>query len=515
MLCDADGNGNQEIDARLLQYGDFFKVMPDSYIVTDGIVAMVSGGTEVDESMITGESRPIEKLAGSSVIAGSLNVSGFMVVRLTRLPGHNTISTIAAMVDEANFSKQKTQELVDIVASYFVPVILTLTIVTLGIWIAIGIKIRHESADRAAVNAITYGISVLIVSCPCAIGLAVPMVVVISGGVAARHGVIVKSATAIEIARKVSHIVFDKTGTLTRGELCVVEEAFLSEDYHLAASVALGLTCNSKHPVSVAMAIHLRGKGIDIGKIEDCRSVTGQGVEGIFNGANVRCGNARWLSADVYPEVQDFLAKGMTVMGIAMNGQLLAVFGLSDTLRPESHSVVTELQKRNIEVSIVSGDEASAVEAVAADLGIPASHVRSRCMPETKQCYVKNLMTDEKHTVIFCGDGSNDAVALAAASVGVHMNNSNDMATNAADVVLMRPYLGGILVLVDLSKAAVHRMFLNFFWSFVYNLLAILLAAGAFVNVRISPQYAGLGEIISVLPVILIALQLRQFKREY
>ena len=513
VLCDSNGHGDREIDARLLQYGDLFKVTPDSRITTDGMI--VSGTTEVNESMVTGETLPVEKFPGSSVIAGSLNGSGVIVVRLTHLPGDNTISTIAAMVDEAKFSKTMAQELVDVVASYFVPVILTLTMITFAIWIAVGISVRHQNTGRAVANAITYAISVLIVSCPCAIGLAVPMVVVISGGVAAKHGVVFKSAMAIETARKVSHVVFDKTGTLTQGELSVAEEVYLSKTHEYAASVTLGLTCNSKHPVSAAISTYLKQKGIDAAKIDDFKSITGKGVEGTFNDATVRCGNTRWLSAQVLPEVQGLLSKGLTVLAVAMNDQPIAAFGLSDSLRPDSHSVVTELQKRNIAVSIVSGDDAGAVEAVAVKLGIPANLIRSRCTPGDKQEYLKNLRTDEKKVTIFCGDGANDAVALAQADIGVHMNSGSDVAQTAADVVIMRPYLGAILVLLDLSKASFHRILFNFAWSFVYNLFAILLAAGAFVIARIPPQYAGLGEIVSVLPVICIALQLRWFKCDY
>ncbi|KAK5202756.1 hypothetical protein LTR41_011500 [Exophiala xenobiotica] len=472
VLCDVDGRGDQEIDARLLQYGDLFKVTPDSRITTDGMI--VSGITEVDESMVAGESLPVEKHPGSAVIAGSLNGSGVVVVRLTHLPGSNTISTIAAMVDEAKFSKPKTQELVDNVASYFVPVILTLTIITFAIWVAIFISVRHQNSGRAVVNAITYAISVLIVSCPCAIGLAVPMVIVIAGGVAAKHGVVFKSAMAIETACNVSHVVFDETGTLTRGELSVAESVYLSNKDDLAESIALGLTCDSKHPVSAAISTYLKEKGVDATKIEDSKSVTGKGVKGTFDGVNVRCGNTRWLSAETLPEVQDLFAKGLTVFRVAMNEQLIAVFGLSDCQTP-----------------------------------IPS------CTPGDKQVYLKNLMTDEKKVVIFCGDGANDAVALAQADIGVHMNSGSEVVQTAADVVLVRPYLGGILVLLDLSKAALHRILFNFAWSFVYNLFAILLAAGAFANARILPQYAGLGEIVSVVPVILIALHLRWFKREY
>lgn len=513
VVCDADGRGDREVDARLLQYGDFFKITPDSRIPTDGTV--VSGVTEVDESMVTGESLPVEKSPGSTVIAGSLNASGVVVVRLTHLPGNNTISRIAAMVDEAKFSKPKTHELVNIVASYFVPVILTLTIITFAIWIAIGISIRHQNGGHSAVNAITYAISVLIVSCPCGIGLAVPMVIVIAGGVAAKHGVIFKSAISIEIAHKASHVVFDKTGTLTEGQLSVVEAIYLSDEEDLAGSITLGLTSSSKHPVSVAISTHLTAKGINAIKIQESRSVTGKGMEGIFEGSTVRCGNTRWLLAETLPEVQSLLAQGLTVFGVAKNDHPIAVFGLSDSLRPESYLVITELHKRNIPVSIVSGDDAGAVEAVAAKLGIPANRVRSRCTPGEKQVYLKNLMKDEKHVVMFCGDGTNDAVALTQANVGVHVNTGSEVAQTAADVVLVRPHLTRLLVVLDLSKAATTRILFNFAWSFIYNLFAILLAAGAFVNARIPPQYAGLGEIVSVVPVVLIALHLRWFRREY
>ncbi|KAL6240919.1 hypothetical protein RBB50_012178 [Rhinocladiella similis] len=512
-LCTTSGLNDEPIDVRLLQYGDSFKVQPDSRITTDGVV--VSGTTEVDESMVTGESLPVEKYPGSPVIAGSLNGSGVIVVRLTHLPGDNTISTIATMVDQAKFSKPKTQEIVDVVAGYFVPVVLVLTIITFAIWVAIGVAVRHQRSGPAAVNAITYSLSVLIISCPCAIGLAVPMVVVIAGGVAAKHGVIFKSATTIEVARNISHVVFDKTGTLTQGRLAVMEELYLPEDQALAAAVTLGLTRDNKHPVSTALASCLNEKGVDAVSVEDTKSITGKGVQGTFRGVEVRCGNTRWLSANKRPEVQDLLVKGLTVVGVTMAEELVAIFGLCDSLRPESQFVVAELQKRNIGVSIVSGDDAGAVDAVAVKLDIPVSHVRSRCTPGDKQEYLKRLKADEGKKVLFCGDGTNDAVALAQADIGVHINTGSDVAQTAADVVLVRPYLSGVLILLDLSKAAFYRIFFNFAWAFVYNVFAVLLAAGAFVNARIEPQYAGLGELVSVLPVILIALQLKFFRRQY
>ncbi|OQN95215.1 hypothetical protein B0A48_18779 [Cryoendolithus antarcticus] len=511
-LCDADGRNDEKIDARLLQYGDNFKVGPDSRIGTDGII--VTGTTEVDESMVTGEALPIDKSPGSPVIAGSINTSGVIVVRLTNLPGNNTISTIAAMVDEAKFQKAKTQEMVDIVAGWFVPAILVLTLLTVVIWIAVGIRVRLQGTSEAVVAAITYGITVLIVSCPCAIGLCVPMVTVVAGGAAAKNGVIFKTAVALESARKVTHAVFDKTGTLTAGELSIAEEIFLGANL-VARPVIFGLTSNSKHPVSMAISSHLVSKGIKAAEVENVRALPGQGVEGTYGGRLIRCGNTRWLSLQNLPEARRLLDAGLTVFGVTVEGVPAALFGLHDHIRPEARRVLAELKKRKIAISIVSGDDAGATDAVAAELAVPITNVRSRCTPGDKQEYMAALATDKRVHTLFCGDGTNDAIALACADVGVHMSSGSDVSQAAADVVLLRPALTGVLVALDLSRAAMHRVSLNFAWSFVYNLFAILLAAGAFVNARIPPQYAGLGEIVSVLPVILVALQLKWFRRDY
>jgi Cd2+-exporting ATPase len=511
LLVDCSGVDGQEIDSRLLQYGDIFKVIPDARIPTDGIV--VSGESEVDESNVTGEAVLVQKLAGSSLIAGCLNGSGTLVVRLTRLPGENTISEIAAMVDAAKFSKPKMQQLADRVASYLVPIIMVLTLIAFVIWVALGKAIQHRSTGSAAIQAMTYAISVLIVSCPCAIGLAVPMVVVIAGGVGAKHGVIFTSAEAIEIARKVSHVVFDKTGTLTQGKLSVSAEEHFVESGVFAASLALGLTINSKHPVSAAVAAHLQAKGVEPFLVADVKSVTGSGMEGAWNSVPVRGGNARWLAVQTKPNVSSLLLEGRTVFCVSLGQHLLSVYGLDDVLRPDAKSVVAELQRRDIGVSIVSGDDDGAVQKVGRQLGIPNVQIKSRCSPGDKQMYIKAIM-DRKDTniVLFCGDGTNDAVALAQANIGLHMNSGTDVARSAADAILIRPALSGILVLINLSQAAFRRIVFNFAWSFVYNTFAILLAAGAFVHARIPPQFAGLGELVSVLPVILIALQLKWFQ---
>ena len=513
------GGAEQDIDARLLQYGDVFKVAPDSRIPTDGTV--ISGSSEVDESMLTGESRPVEKFKGSPVIAGSINGSGVLTVRLTRIPGDNTISTIANMVDEAKLSKPKIQEIADQVATYFVPVVLSITIVVFCVWMAVGIAAQNKPASEAAVQAITYAITVLIVSCPCAIGLAVPMVIVVATGIAAERGVIFKSADAIEIAWKTAHVVFDKTGTLTQGKLTVARKELLD---HSAStkSLLLGLIRSSKHPVSVAVATHLKAEGVAATTVSDPKSLVGKGVEGASAGRTLRAGNSRWLGISDDHLVQRILSQGYTAFCFTIDGELVAVYGLEDSLREDTVHTVTKLQESGITVHVLSGDDDGAVRAVATQVGIPTPYVRSRCTPADKQRYISELLatpdprnsrgTHQKPVVMFCGDGTNDAVALAQASIGVHMNEGTDVAKSAADVVLMRPSLAGILIAIAVSRKSIHRIVFNFGWSFVYNVFAILLAAGAFVYARIPPEFAGLGELVSVLPVVAAGILLKWSK---
>lgn len=507
----------REIDARLLQLGDVFKVAPDSKVPTDGIV--VSGDSEADEAMLTGESMPVEKHPSSAVVAGSINGSGTLTVRLTRLPEHNTISTIAFMVDEAKLSKPKIQEVADRVATYFVPVIIGLTIIALVAWVAVGVAVRGQSGRDAAIRAVTYAITVLIVSCPCAIGLAVPMVIVISTGIAAERGVIVKTSQAIEAAYRTSHVVFDKTGTLTEGKLSVAGEAYFGDDTINTKSMLLGLISQNKHPVSVAVANHLKSQGVGPTEIPNAKVVTGKGIEGDL-GFPLRAGHSRWLNMTGNSYVQAMLSNGLTVFCLTMDNSPAAVFGLEDAVRPDAISTVSELQRRNISVHVLSGDDDGAVRSITSRLNIPGDRVVSRCSPADKQAYLHGLsnptpepsQTPGGPVVIFCGDGTNDAVALAGATIGIHMNGGTDVAQSAADVVLVRPDLSKILTIIAISRKSMHRIAFNFTWSFVYNLFAILLASGALVHARIPPEYAGLGELVSVLPVILAAALLRWSK---
>lgn len=516
-LATEDGTPTTEIDTRLLQYGDIFNVLPEHRVPTDGVV--IKGRSEVDESMLTGESLPVEKKTGDRVVAGSVNGSGILTVRLTLLPAENTVSVIAGMVDNAKLTKPKVQAIADRVASYFVPLIFLFTVTTFVAWMVVGIRVQNQTGSQSAIQATTFAITVLIVSCPCAIGLAVPMVIVIGTGVAAERGIIFKSAGTIEVAYRATHVVFDKTGTITEGKLRVLQDYHAESSPH-ARSEVLGLVVNSKHPVSVAVAAHLRSQVTASAVVQDFRSIPGKGIEGCVDGVMLRGGNIQWLGAEADPHVTSMVGRDHSVFCVTKGDEVMAVYTLSDTVRPDAAETISSLVRKGVQVSILSGDAEGAVQGIASALGLSQSSVHARCSPAQKQEYIQKLQSvatgDQKPaTVMFVGDGTNDAPALAQADIGVHMDSGTAIAQSAADVVLMRPSLEAIPIMMSISHASMRRILINFGWSAVYNVFAVLLASGAFVasgggsRVRIPPAFAGLGELASVLPVIVIALSLK------
>lgn len=505
-----EDNSERDIDARLLQFGDKFKVLPHCKIATDGRI--VQGSSDIDESMVTGESMHVTKHVGMDVIAGTMNVSGTLLVQPTRLPGQNTVTEIAEMVEQAAKSIPRIQSLADRVAGYFVPIVSGIALFVFIVWIVVSARVRRESGGDATAHAITYAIAVLAISCPCGLGLAVPMVLVIAGGIAARGGVIIKSAESTERARKVTDVLFDKTGTLTEMDLDVVSVEFLGNDRNEAVRVTEMLVRTNKHPVSLAIAKYLGAKDAPVS--ENIRERPGSGIEGVdYDGITIWGGNPQFTGCETHPAVIQLLQAKATVFSVTKGNLVLAVFGLKTRLRPEATSVINQLQRRNIAVHLVSGDHDEAVRSVAVPCGIPLANVAANCTPAMKRDYVEALQTvREGRTVLFCGDGINDAVAITQADVGVQISGGNEITKEgsevtrgAADVVLLAG-LEGITFLIDVSKVAYRRMVFNFVWSAVYNLLAILMASGAFVFFRIEPAYAGLGEVVSILPVILAAV---------
>ncbi|KAF3921330.1 hypothetical protein ABW21_db0209435 [Orbilia brochopaga] len=494
-----------EIDARLLQPGDHFVVPAHTRIVTDGVVH--NGKGSVDESMVTGESIPVPKKIGDEVIAGTINGPSFLAIRMTRLPGKNSITDIANLVENALAAKPRIQDLADTMAGYFIPAVIFIALVVFAIWMAVASRVHGESGGGAFGIAITYSIAVLAVSCPCALGLAVPMVLVIAGGTAARFGVIIKRADAIERGHRVTDVVFDKTGTITDGNLVVVHEHLFPGPHEAhARQLARYLTKDNQHPVSKAVTRHLQSRNIDLADADSIESFPGAGIQCQWRGSLVKAGNPYWLELENHPEISCLINEGMTLLCITVDTIPLAVFGLKANIRDEARKVIAELQHRGIQCHMVSGDSPKAVTDVATAIGIPLLNVASRHSPAQKQQYVKNLMA-QGSIVLFCGDGTNDAVAVAQANVGVLVGTASDVTKGAADVVLLGG-IEGIITLLNISKRSTRRIIFNFVWCAVYNIFAILLAAGAFVKARIPPAYAGLGEIVSVTPVIFVAMTL-------
>ena len=506
LLIIGDHGATKEIDSCLLQRGDIFKVPPHSRIVTDGKVVL--GGSEVDESMVTGEPIPVAKGLGHTVIAGSLNGNGELQVALTALPFENSISKIASLVEDVELSRPRVQALADRLASYFVPAIIAITLIVFAVWILIGVFIRRQGGGEATVHALTYAVATLIVSCPCAIGLAVPMVVLIAGGVSAQHGIVFRDPQKIETARNATHVVFDKTGTLTKGEMSVVHAEYQGDSQETKA-LLLGLVSDISHPVSIAITKHLKKeRGLEAAMLKDITSIPGKGVEGRFQQTVIRAGNSDWLHVENLEPVKAQLETRHSVFCVTIDGKLHALFRLQDPVRDDAAEVVAQLMSRGISVSMISGDDDGPVQDIARIVNIPRKKTRSRCTPAAKQNYVRRIQK-QGDVVIFCGDGTNDAVALTQADVGVHMGQGCDVAQGAADVILTSPRLYGIPIMIDISRASYRRIMFNFAWAAIYNIGAVLLAAGVFVRARIPPAFAGLGEIVSVVPVVLIAFWLK------
>ncbi|KJZ77671.1 hypothetical protein HIM_02848 [Hirsutella minnesotensis 3608] len=494
---------DSEVDCRLLQYGDTLTIGSHTVIPTDATI--LTGATEIDESMITGESLPVFKQGGDDIIAGTLNGSGTLTALLKRLPGRNTVTDIARLVEEAANAKPRLQDIADRVAGWFVPFVTSVALIVVAAWLVVGFKVRKYGAGHAISNAITYSVATLAVSCPCALGLAVPMVLVVAGGIAARNGVIIKSAECTEQARKVTDVVFDKTGTVTEAGLDVVEEKHFTDSQPEAIAITKALAAGNKHPVSLAVAKHLEQRHVADAELSDPQVIPGAGVEAIFQGTKVRAGNPQWTQTSNHPAIIQLQQRGMTLLVVSRDSEPLAAFGLRTSLRAEAASVVAKLRSRNIVVHLVSGDQQCAVETVAGQVGI--RRFASQCTPADKRDYVARLMKRGRR-VMFVGDGTNDAVAVTQADVGVQLasvHSASDVTRGAADVVLLNG-LEGVDFLLRISAVSFRRIVFNFVWSATYNLLALLLASGALVNVRIPPAYAGLGELVSVLPVVLAAM---------
>lgn len=559
-------NSTSITPAGLVHIGDVLRIAPGERVPTDGRV--VQGEAYVDESSITGESAPALKQTGSLLVAGTVltqpksNLANREVgldMKVTLTPDTNTISRMIELMRAAQGSRLKVQDTADRVAGLLAPIVLVLGIVTFCAWTGVGVSAAKRIAEGsrsmavrgAVINAIGYAVAVLVVSCPCAIALCVPMVAVIAVAVGTKRGVLFKTVEALENAHKVQVVVFDKTGTLTLGKLSVNSSAYFPQDKRLWLSTEEGiqrvvraLTDSSTHPVSAAVHEHIVAALASISTSSDAvhipiksgrldvRVVPGKGVEATVDGIVIRGGSAVWAASG---PVQDLGDHTVFVVSVALDPARseftrIAHYTLSDELRPDALSTVNMLTGRGLEVHILSGDTPEAVTRTASALGIPPSRIRGGCSPEDKGQWVKFLQTGgqdvddceigcsssnprprssfKRRSVMFVGDGTNDALALVQSDVGVSLGAGTDVASSAAQVVLLSSLHTGLSDVFALARASSLRIWINFAWAGIYNLLALLLASGALRKVRIPPQFAGLGELVSVLPVVAVAWSL-------
>jgi Cu+-exporting ATPase len=477
-------------------------------IPVDGVI--VEGASSVDESMVTGEPIPVEKKPGDRVIGATINGNGTFIMRAERVGSDTLLAQIVRMVSEAQRSRAPIQRLVDVVASYFVPAVILAAAVTFIVWAISGPQPRMA---YALVNAV----AVLIIACPCALGLATPMSIMVASGRGATEGVLIKNAEALEILEKVNTLVVDKTGTLTEGKPRLVSlvalEGFADTDVlRLAANLERG----SEHPLAAAIVAGAEERGLSLMTAEDFKSITGQGVAGRIEGHSVALGNKHIMRA-LGVAIDEILATadtqrkdGQTVMFVAIDGRLAGLIGVADPIKATTPEALRMLKDDGIKIVLLTGDNRITAEAVARKLGI--DQVEAEVMPDQKAAVVKRLQS-EGRIVAMAGDGINDAPALAQAHVGIAMGTGTDVAMESAGITLIKGDLRGIAKARRLSLATMRNIRQNLFFAFVYNILGIPIAAGVLYptfGLLLNPIIASAAMSLSSVSVITNALRLRR-----
>ncbi len=493
--------------------GDFVVVRPGEKIPVDGIIK--EGHSAVDESMLTGESIPVEKNVGDEVIGATINKTGSFIFEATKVGKETALSQIIELVEEAQGSKAPIQRLADKVASIFVPAVMGAALLTFSIWYLWG-------SQPALTLALLNFVAVLIIACPCALGLATPTAIMVGTGKGAENGILIKGGESLETAHRIKTIVFDKTGTLTKGEpevtdLLVTNDFKEQEILKLAASVEKG----SEHPLAEAMIKKAEELGLELEASQDFNAIAGQGVEASINGNKVLLGNLG-LMADRKIEIgkleihaERLAGEGKTAMFVAVDGKVAGVIAVTDILKEHSKEAVAKLKDMGLEVIMLTGDNRATGEAIARQVGV--DRVLAQVLPGDKAGEIK-MLQDERKVVAMVGDGINDAPALAQADVGIAIGTGTDIAMEASDITLIKDDLRAVITAIQLSKRTMHTIKQNLFWAFIYNTLGIPIAAGIlypFFGILLSPVVAAAAMAMSSFSVVGNSLRLRRFKPAY
>ena len=496
-----DKSGERKVSLDEVKKDDILISRAGDKVAVDGVVTF--GETYVNESFITGESLPVLKKKGSHVIAGSINYDGYIEYQAQKIGKDSTISEIVSLVVEATNQKSKIQKLADKISGYFVPIILLIAIVTFIIQLWVGLSFQV---------AFVHLVTILVVACPCALGLAVPLVVVVSNGLCAKKGLFLRNSDVLEKMRDIDTIVFDKTGTLTLGKLSIFKIYNYSsyQDDELL-NICSNIEKNSSHPISTAFEIKRKLT------VTNFKTLNGIGLYAVLNEKEYYLGNDKILTnlkiKYNYKDNEELVKQGCSIIYIVENKQVIGLIGVKDIIRKDIKSCLDKLRKKKIETIMLTGDHEITAKKIASDLGI--SKIMANVLPKKKANYIKQLVNNGKK-VIMVGDGINDAPALVTATVGISVNDGTDIAMDAADVILMNNNMNNILDLITISKESYKIIKQNLFWAFFYNLCMIPIAAGLFSSygIEMSPMFGSIAMTISSITVVLNSLRLqRKFKK--
>ena len=497
-----------QIPVEDVQLGDILIVKAGESIPVDGIV--VEGSSSVDESALTGESIPVEKHIGDKVIGATVSKSGFLKMQATKVGDDTTLAQIIRLVDESTSSKAPIAKLADKVSGVFVPIVIAIAVIATIVWLLAGYGLEF---------ALSIGISVLVISCPCALGLATPTAIMVGTGKGATNGILIKSAEALETAHSIDTVVLDKTGTITQGKP-VVTDVLLSEN--ISPEKLLGLAASleklSEHPLAEAVVAEAEKIGYKSLSVSDFNQIPGQGITGIIDGELVLAGNRRLIEAYNIPggalmtKGEELASDGKTPLYFAKDSKLLGVIAVADVVKPTSAQAVAELSGMGIEVVMLTGDNAKTADAICRQVGV--DRVVAEVFPQDKEQEIRRLQNEGKK-VAMVGDGINDAPALARADVGIAIGAGTDIAMESADIVLMKSDLLDVVTAIQLSKATIRNIKQNLFWAFIYNIIGIPVAAGLFFipfALKLSPMIGAFAMSFSSVFVVTNALRLRWFK---
>ncbi|MGB4592975.1 MAG: copper-translocating P-type ATPase [Coriobacteriia bacterium] len=510
--------GGEEIDVPVEQVvvGDVIVVRPGEKVPVDGV--LIDGHSSVDESMLTGESIPVEKSVGDTVIGATMNKLGSFRFRATKVGADTALAQIVKLVEDAQGSKAPVQRFADRISAVFVPAVVAAAVLTFLVWLFVVpnfVDAAFYATATPFVKALLAGTAVVVVACPCALGLATPTAIMVGTGKGAENGILIKSGEALETAYKISAIVFDKTGTLTHGKPVVTDvELAGGHDVDRVFSMAAALERNSEHPLAEAIVAHAKATGVELPAVEGFSAIPGHGVEGTVMGKRVAFGNRKLMARDgidisPYEErISALEGEGKTVMLVGVDGaRLVGLIAVADTLKDNSREAVERLAKMDVEVFMITGDNRRTAEAIAVQAGIAPDHVLAEVLPEHKAEEVAKLQA-KGLTVAMVGDGINDTPALAQSDVGIAMGAGTDVAMETGGIVLIKNDLRDVVTAIELSRATMRKIKLNFFWALGYNTLGIPVAALGLLR----PELAGAAMALSSVSVVTSSLMLRRFK---